>query len=572
MNVKKILALCLVLLMVTAMFAGCKSKDKDTGGGGTNNPVNTSSSGTTGQVAGETLGTIDDDATVYPSDDATVVVTTNGNFTGLTQFGNAFAATLRGSYLFYDSLLSYDINTNSPKACLAEKWEWVDDCTLRITLKEGITSVNGDPFTASDVVYTFNYNNSVPTLASYYKIFDYDKIKAIDELTVDIATLQPYATLPIDLCHAAYSMACEKSVEAAGGVEALKENPIAGTGAYKLIRWDEGVGIYAERRDDYWGQMPYYKYVNYLNVTDNNARYMGVEAGDFNMSSNNSAASMAAAETNPDVKAWRFAHSGQVTYLYLNTDANEYFRVKECRQAIALSIDYEAILQISSAGYGEVPRGLLFNQLTEWGPYKDGLPEDNYYLGKYDIELAKQKLVEAGYADGFKLELKINAAQAVQADCAAILSNGFAKIGLDCEIVQVELATLTSDTRAGNTQMRIVTGGNPNPVNGTNTIDPRLDHNTSNGNSGQYWFEGHTVDEVAEMIDAVKFTPVGDELNAAILKLENFIGEYVPKIPLVIQYIGVATTSDIAGFGFDSMGTPHPATFYPAEYLEGPAA
>lgn len=570
---KKLFSLIIAVVMLFALCAGCKNTKDDV-----NKPSeddekpgisNDIQAGT--QISGETLGTIDKEQQVYPSDDAEINIATKMNFTSMTQFGTAFGASLQAAGLFYETLLDFDITTNDVKPALAENWEWVDGLTLRFKLCEGINSINGDPFTAHDVVYTLNANNEVSTLSSYYNIFDYEKTKAVDDLTVDIVLKEPYPYLALDMSHSAYQMVCEKSVEAAG-VEALKENPIAGTGPYKLVKWDTGVSVRAERREDYWGQIPYYKYINLVTVTDANTRYMGLESGDYDMCADIPMSSVLSAEDNNNLKAWTFVHCGKVTNLAMNTDANEFLQNKLCRQAISLGINYEAIVNVAASGLGVVPLGGCFNQYSPYYAYKDEEPEeDNYCFGKYDPELAKQKLVEAGYEAGYTLTLKLSSGDSVMQACAEMIKNNLAQININVNIELVEAATMTADARAGNWELRIVSGGNPNGTRGLQTIDPRVDHAAASGSAGQYWFEGHSVDEVAAMIDACKFTPEGEELDEAIREFEDFMGEYVPKINLVLTYATFVTSDDIAGFDVISMGTPDLTSIYPQEYIDGPA-
>ncbi|MBP0651992.1 ABC transporter substrate-binding protein, partial [Mycobacterium tuberculosis] len=40
---------------------------------------------------------------------------------------------------------------------LATAWTWVDPLTLDLDLRQGVTFHDGAPFTADDVVFTFNY-------------------------------------------------------------------------------------------------------------------------------------------------------------------------------------------------------------------------------------------------------------------------------------------------------------------------------------------------------------------------------------------------------------------------------
>ena len=54
----------------------------------------------------------------------------------------------------WDGLIYRDPITNEYKGNLATSWEWIDDLTLELKLREGVTFHNGEAFDADDVDYT----------------------------------------------------------------------------------------------------------------------------------------------------------------------------------------------------------------------------------------------------------------------------------------------------------------------------------------------------------------------------------------------------------------------------------
>jgi len=83
----------------------------------------------------------------------------------------------------WDGLIYRDPVTNEYSGNLATSWDWIDDTTLELKLREGVTFHNGEPFNADDVVYTVNFvskeENGVKTqrnvnwMESAEKIDDY---------------------------------------------------------------------------------------------------------------------------------------------------------------------------------------------------------------------------------------------------------------------------------------------------------------------------------------------------------------------------------------------------------------
>jgi len=109
---------------------------------------------------------------------------------------------VRVTYSIYDTLIRRDF-LNPPKAGelpklapgLATSWKRVDDTTLELKLRKGVTFHNGNPFTADDVAFTFSklrLTGKKATIRRGKRYFGHvEKIKVIDDHTVQIITKHP---------------------------------------------------------------------------------------------------------------------------------------------------------------------------------------------------------------------------------------------------------------------------------------------------------------------------------------------------------------------------------------------
>lgn len=61
-----------------------------------------------------------------------------------------------GMSLVYDTVVRMDVN-GQLQPCLATDWEWTDDTTVVLTIRDGVKFSNGDPLTPEDVLYTFRH-------------------------------------------------------------------------------------------------------------------------------------------------------------------------------------------------------------------------------------------------------------------------------------------------------------------------------------------------------------------------------------------------------------------------------
>ncbi|WP_438887349.1 ABC transporter substrate-binding protein, partial [Bacillus cereus group sp. BC311] len=63
--------------------------------------------------------------------------------------------TLQLSHMVFDPLIRFTQDMQF-EARLAKSWQRLDDETMRFHLREGVKFHSGNPFTADDVIWTFN--------------------------------------------------------------------------------------------------------------------------------------------------------------------------------------------------------------------------------------------------------------------------------------------------------------------------------------------------------------------------------------------------------------------------------
>ena len=577
---KKALALVIALVMVFALFAGCSKSDSKAETGKTDNTPSGSSSasastgtaakpGTSVEAAAEsthteTVDLASEEVSVHPSDDATFRFALNTDIGYLTQTGHAFGSAGTGTLFFGESLFRWNSDTCEVEPFIATGAEWIDDTTLRVKIRDDITSVLGDPFTANDILFSFQWGNETAALAQYFNFFDMDNTKVVDDYTIDLAVKAPYPFLTLDLCHGVYHVACEKSIETIGGKEAAAMNPNGLTGPYKMTKLDEVSQVcYAERRDDYWGVMPYYKYLEIYSVTDANTRAMGIEAGDYDFAMNPSSASVAAADGKSS-KGWYIAGAGRFCNFAINSD-HEPLNIKEVRQAMALAINYEAMVQIAGGGNGMVSDSAFSSPINTFS-YTEAKNPDNCFLGRTDLELAKQKLADAGYADGFTINCYYKSTDPVISNCADLLKNQLGQISINLELQPIDNATFNSITRTADWDTHLSTNGNPNPKRTLTPLDPRLSPQTATGWAGASWADGL---DVGTLIDKCVQTVDDAERMKAFEEFNDLCREYVPQIILYCPYIQFLSSPAITNVPVGSQGGPECCRIFPAEYIEG---
>ncbi|MCB1330176.1 MAG: ABC transporter substrate-binding protein, partial [Maritimibacter sp.] len=165
-----------------------------------------------------------------------------------------------------DGSLEPGLAASVPTQVAADQWE--------VKLRDGISFHNGEPFNADAVVYSVNriidpeFNSEQ---ASFFASIT--GAEKVDDLTVHINTNGADPILPARL----YWM--KMVPPGAGESEDFAENPV-GTGPYKFIEWNRGTEITLGVNEDYWGEAPEIKDVNFRFISEFGTRLSSLLSGE----------------------------------------------------------------------------------------------------------------------------------------------------------------------------------------------------------------------------------------------------------------------------------------------------
>ena len=112
---------------------------------------------------------------------------------------HALTPNIQLSQTLFESLVVSDENL-AIKPGLAESWK-ADGNTWTFKLRPNVKFSDGSPFTAEDVLFTYDRVPKVPNSPSSFKIYlqHIVKVEALDPMTVRITTDEPYPLLPNNL-------------------------------------------------------------------------------------------------------------------------------------------------------------------------------------------------------------------------------------------------------------------------------------------------------------------------------------------------------------------------------------
>lgn len=292
---------------------------------------------------------------------------------------------------------------------LAESWKTVDDLTWELKLRKGVKFHDGTPFTADDVVFTFERAPNVPNSPSSFGLYLKGKtIVKVDDHTIQVKTEKPYPLMANDLSN--IIIVSKKHGEGASTTDYNKGKAAIGTGPFKFVEWVQGDRIILERNANYWGDKAQWDKVIVKPIKSDPARVAALLAGDVDFIDEVPTTDIARLKKEGKLTL-SDGISNRVIYLHLDhfRDESPFVKAKDggpiknplrdlrVRQAISKAIDRKAIVQHVMEGVA-IPAGQLLPE-GFFGVSKKLKPE------KYDPNGAKKLLAEAGYKDGFQLTL-----------------------------------------------------------------------------------------------------------------------------------------------------------------------
>lgn len=444
----------------------------------------------------------------------------------------------------WDSLLFRDPETFKYQPLLATGYEWIDNTTIEFDLREGVTFHDGSEFNADDVVYTFNHvsnpENAVVTQANVEWI---DHAEKLDPYKVRIklkepfpAALEYFATALHIVPDGHYDDAPE--VTGSDGAAAKDYGSVApiGTGPYKLEELEAGKRITLVRNEDYFegspkGQPQIDKLV-FRTIPSLETRIAELMTGGIDWLWD---VPKDQAEHLSDVPTVEVVNAPTMRISYLQFDAvgkSGETPVTDplVRQAISYAIDRPAIVENLVGGSSEVIHAACF-------PTQFGCTEDLKKY-EYDPEKAKELLAEAGYPDGFSIDIYAYR----QREFTEAVINYLSQIGIDANLKYMQYKALAQLVWDSGTPINQMTWGSSS-INDVSAIT-------------SHFFSGGR-DDLAQDEEVIAWLNEADNSVDA-EKREALYGKALQKIAEEAYWLPMFTYTKNYAFDADLDFTPTP--------------
>jgi len=379
MKSKKALALALVCALALSVLAGCTSGQQPSDTPGTSNDPGTNTN--------EPV----DNPNLVPAEgtsEETLKVACDGEPTSIFPNYVTNKTSNRVDSCLFDTLVRWNDETKTAEPSLATKWEQIDDLHWQFTLRDDVYFTNGEKLTANDVIASLQASYDY-TLNHYTLWLDPAECEVVDDPTVIIGLSRIYNNLPEILGCTYYAIFSAKAFEEVGNDETVfAVNPV-GSGPYKLESWETGSKLTLVRNDDYWGELPYYKYIEFSFISDPVARVNALEAGDVQLAFNIPTAQIEELQGYDNLYVNIYEQNVGVP-IWLTMKNTPSLQDENVRKAIFLAIDKELLVQAAYGGYGTASHSSVTGQSS---PYYF---ESETYA--QDVETAKQLIADSGWS------------------------------------------------------------------------------------------------------------------------------------------------------------------------------
>ena len=428
----------------------------------------------------------------------------------------------------YDSLVSFGANgTIQPQ--LAVSWKLLDEKTWRFNLRKGIKFHNGYPFTAADVKFSIEYLLDPKNKWNFRTYFDsFDAIETIDDYTINIKTKIPDPVLPNNL--AAFVNVISKKFYDENGSEGLKNQAI-GTGPFKFVSWRRNDRLVLEANNEWYASPPKVKTLMFRIIPEMGARVAELQAGGVHIIFDVPPFMVSQLKKGEDTDVLSVP-SLRTIYMIIDTLKIPQLKDRRVRQALNFGVDKEAIV-----------KGILNGMGTPLGthvPLLVGGADPSIKPYPYDPQKAKDLLKEAGYPNGFSLNLySPNGRYLMDKEVTLAVADQLSKVGIKTNVQVMESNTYLKELSAHNLEGIYLIGI------ACRTYDVNYSLNQLNPNFVLCYYQDK---ELEEMVNKTKATMDSTKRYNSAYKIQKIVHDEAIFLPLYNEMGIYGVSKKVKGF------------------------
>lgn len=317
----------------------------------------------------------------------------------------------------YDTLVDFKPGSTDLAPGLATSWKAnANNTAWTFTLRKGVRFHDGTAMNADAIVFNLSrwWDKSHPygfrdqgrtfeivgELLGGYKGDATAVIKNIvkvNDTTVRIDLNKPSSVLPNVMAAGYFGIASPTAIKKEGAKYGTPASKPIGTGPFIFQSWRTGDRVTLLPNKLYWGSKAKVDQLIIRNIKDASQRLNELKAGTIDFANDLTPDSLKSVQADKNLVAVK-RPSFNVGFVSMN-NRNQYLKNQAVRQAISMAINKKAIVDAFWNGLG-VSNASFVPPVMAWAN-SSKVPADY----KFDPAAAKKMLAEAGYPNGFSIDL-----------------------------------------------------------------------------------------------------------------------------------------------------------------------
>jgi len=395
---------------------------------------------------------------------------------------------------------------------LATDWKQTAPTVWRFNLRKGVSFHDGTPFTADDVIFSYNRARADGSDVKTY-VGSVKEIRKVNDHAIDIVTNEPFPILPdvISLWMIMSKKWCEENratvpVDKRKGVENTASFKANGTGPFRLRSREPGIRTTLVRNLNYWDKSieTNIEEVVFTPIGNASTRVAALLSGEIDMMEPVPVQDVSRIAANASLKVMQGPELRTIflgmdqsrnELLFSNVKGKNPFKDKRVRQAFYQAIDVNAIQKAVMRG-GSAPTGLMI------APGIKGFPADLNKRLPYDPAAAQKLLAEAGYPQGFEVGMNCpNDRYVNDEEICKAASAMLAKVGIKVNLMAESKSTYFPKILSRNTSFYML-GWTPGSYDSHNPLFALM-ATPGAGGQGQFNLGSYSNAKVDELTRAI---------------------------------------------------------------------
>ncbi|MGE0099982.1 MAG: ABC transporter substrate-binding protein [Hydrogenophaga sp.] len=452
----------------------------------------------------------------------------------------------------YEPLVARDANLKLAPG-LATSWKQTSPTVWRFELRKGVKFHDGAPFTAADVLFTFERASGEGSdMKSYTN--DVKEVRKVGDYVVEIETKAPFPILP-DVISLLFIMnkkwaednQATRPVDRRKGIENAASFRANGTGPFRLRERQPNIKTSFVRNGNYWGKIEgNVLNVEYTPIGNDSTRVAALLSGQVDVIEPVPLQDVARINASGKTKVMQGPELRTIflgmdqkrdELLYSNVKGKNPFKDKRVRQAFYQAIDINGIQRTVMRGASK-PTALMV------GPGINGFDDAMNTRLPFDPDAAKKLLADAGYPNGFEVAMNCPNDRYVNdgAICQAVAAS-LARVGVKINLQAETKGTYFPKILRRDTSFYML-GWTPGTYDSHNALNALMrcvdDKGSGQFNLGSYC--NPKVDELTLKIQSETDKPKRDALIKEAFKLHS---DDIGHLPLHQQALAWGVASNV---------------------------